>query len=226
MYKLSIIIPTFNKLKFTQSCLNDLSKLNKYNEITIIDNGSTDGTVDYVYNFCKNNDNFRVIFNDQNYGFAKACNKAYEVATSENVLFLNNDIRVLSDFENWTDKLIENCDKGLCGPTFGLLDKKLEFVQESDQKLNGNSYLSGWCLAGSKNHFNQLILPKHVGPFCEDTFCYFEDTDLSFRARKQNINLDCVSVPVVHFGKVSSSQLNTSKLYSEARKIFHKKWLK
>jgi hypothetical protein len=55
---------------------------------------------------------------------------------------------------------------------------------------------------------------------------YFNDGDLSFRARKLNIKMDLISLPVVHFGKISSSQLNVNKLYNEGKKIFCKKWLK
>lgn len=56
---------------------------------------------------------------------------------------------------------------------------------------------------------------------------YFNDTDLSFRARKLGIKFDVVPLPdVVHFGKISSSQLNVHQLYIEGRNVFLRDWQK
>src|SRR5690606_28797037 len=114
-------------------------------------------------------ENITVISLSENLGFAKACNLGYEAADSDNVLFLNNDIRVQSDYTNWTDRLISSCDKGLVGPTMGQINNKdFSFIKEDNKVLGGLSYLSGWCLAGSKEIFNQLIPKEHVGPFSEE----------------------------------------------------------
>ena len=217
---LSIVIPVYNKYAFTRSCLNDLSKLPDDHEIIVVDNGSTDETQKELEN------NKRIVYlrNNDNRGFAFACNSGYNVATAPNVLFLNNDIRVKSNYTDWTADLIKWAPTVLVGPTMGQLDKDLNFVQEGNRLLTGNSYMSGWCLASSKEIWNKLIIDNYKGPFSEEYFCYFEDTDLSFRAKKLKIRTLVVDVPVVHFGKQTSSQLNVHKLYTEARKIFVKKW--
>lgn len=224
---LSIVIPVFNKWNFTKSCINDLSKLSNDHEIIIVDNGSTDETESMLKD-TKEVEYHRV---SNNLGFAKACNIGYGKSISPNVLFLNNDIRVKYDHSNWTKSLIDNCDKGLVGPTMGQLDSNLNFVKESNSVLTGKSYMSGWCLASSKNIWKKLEMPR--GGYLLSTpqifseefgIAYFEDTDLSFRARKQNINMIVVDVPVVHFGKQTSQQLNTYQLYKNARQIFIKKW--
>ena len=220
---ISIIIPVFNKYVFTKSCLSDLSKLPEDHEIIVFDNGSSDETKEEL------SKNKRIIYirNEENIGFGKACNKAYQIASAPNVLFLNNDIRVKSKYENWTDVIANEAAHGyIVGPTMGQLDKDFNFVQEANKVLDGNSYMSGWCLGGSKATFNKLIEPGDSGPFSEKFFCYFEDTDLGFRSRKLGIPFKVVDIPVVHFGKVSSKQLNTSKLYSEARKVFLSRWKK
>ena len=88
--------------------------------------------------------------------------------------------------------------------------------------------MSGWCLAASKRIFDKLELKQNNNMrkqiFCEDFFVYFEDTDLSFRARQLKIPMIITAVPVIHFGKQSSSQLNTHKLYTQARVKFLNKW--
>jgi GT2 family glycosyltransferase len=226
---LSIVIPVWNKFNFTRACLGDLIKLTPDHEIIVVDNASTDETKQ-VLEGAK-----QVVYkrNEENLGFAKACNIGYSLATAPNVLFLNNDIRVQSNFTGWTEPLIKMCPYALVGPTMGQLDSKLNFVQEANKVLTGNSYMGGWCLASSKENWSKLeIARKSEDPlqkvpqiFSEEFgIAYFEDTDLSFRARKLNIKMEVVDVPVVHFGKQTSKQLNVHKLYSQARQIFVKKW--
>lgn len=218
---LSIVIPVFNKYNFTKACLEDLSKLPEDHEIIVVDNGSSDETQAELEK------NSRIKYHREpiNLGFAKACNIGYTLATAPNVLFLNNDIRVKSNFDNWTKELIEHSTHNLVGPTMGQLDNQLNFIQEANRVLPGKSYMSGWCLASSKEIWDTLTTYQYQGPFSEEFgLAYFEDTDLSFRARKLGIFMKVVDVPVVHFGKQTSKQLNTHQLYAQARQIFVKKW--
>lgn len=228
---LSIVIPVFNKYNFTKACLTDLSALPSDHEIIIIDNGSADETQKELEK------NAKIIYHREsvNLGFAKACNLGYSMTTASNVLMLNNDIRVKSNHEGWTQELIKWCHQGLIGPTMGQLDSNLNFVQEANRLLLGNSYMSGWCLASSKEIWDKLAIRREPTVIYDRTpppqifseefgLAYFEDTDLSFRAKKLKIDFHVVEIPVVHFGRQSSSQLNTHALYKQARQIFVKKW--
>lgn len=222
----------FNKLNFTKSSLKDLSHLPNDHEIIVVDNGSTDETQKSL----EGSTEIKYIRMTSNQGFARGCNMGYTVSEGENVLFLNNDIRVKSDHSTWTQKLIEKCDNALVGPTMGQLDSSLNFVQEANKVLPGKSYMSGWCLASSKEIWNKLEVPRkgiisddyHITQIFSTEFgiAYFEDTDLSFRARELGIQFEVVDIPVVHFGKQTSRQLNTYQLYKNARNIFVEKWSK
>lgn len=212
---LSIVIPVFNKYNFTKACLNDLSKLPKDHEIIVIDNASSDETKSQL----EGSKEIIYVRNEENTFHSKACNQGYNLSKGANVLFFNNDIRVKSDHSTWTKEIIDNCKDAIVGPTMGQLDKELNFVQEANKELTGNSYLSGWCIASSKENWNKLDMSK--GEIWNEKFpFYFNDTDLSFRCRKLQIPLKVVAIPVVHFGKVSASQINVHKLYTEGRKTF------
>lgn len=231
---LSIIIPCYNKWNFTKACLDDLSKLPSDHEIIIIDNGSTDETQNEIQRYLQNSEKIIYHRNTENLGFAKACNKGYSISNGYNILFLNNDIRVRNAHSMWTQKLLEYCETSLVGPTMGQLDNNLNFIQEANRELSGNFYMSGWCLASSRKIWDKLNLGRdpeifdeyYAKPqiFSEEFFCYFEDTDLSFRAKELKIPFKLVNVPVVHFGQQTSKQLNTRQLYQNAREIFVKKW--
>lgn len=215
--KLSIIILCYNKYNFTKSCLDDLSKLSNDTEIIVYDNGSTDET----HSKLMDTKEFRYIRSDINFGFGPGNNKAYELSSGDNVLFLNNDIRVKDNFENWTDKLIDPIS--LTGPTMGLLDKDFNFVKEENRLLlGGNSYMSGWCICGSRQTWEKLKENNKI--FDERYPHFFEDTDLSFRAKELKIPFKVIDIPVVHFGKISGKQLNIPKLYQTSKKLFIEKW--
>lgn len=222
--KLSIVIPIFNKWNFTKSCLKDLGQLPEDHEIIIIDNASTDETNKEIEKFITELNakcSIHYIKNTENTFHSKACNQGAKLATGDYILFLNNDIRVRSNHATWTQQIIEACDStnGLVGPTMGLLDKNLNFVKEASEQLTGNSYLGGWCIAARKDVWEK------VGFWNEDFPFYFNDTDLSFRARQKKIPITVVKLAdVTHFGKVSAQQINIPKLYQEGRAVFLKKW--
>lgn len=236
MVKLSIVIPVYDNYNFTNACLNDLIMLTNEYEVIIVDNGSKDYTMKgclqiqrawlEAANNGSNLPQLRYFRNDKNLGFALACNRGYAEALSENVLFLNNDIRVKDNSDNWTKDLIKWCEEGfMVGPTGGLIDKTCNFIKETNKIEKGIYYMSGWCLAASKSTWNKLVLPGEKGPFSSEFgIAYFEDTDLGLRATELEIPFKIQYVPVYHFGRMTSKKVGISKLYPIAQSIFRKKW--
>lgn len=231
--KLSIVIPVFNKWNFTKACLNDLLQLPEDHKIIIVDNGSSDETAEELKKYSR----VTVITNDTNLGFAKACNIGWTAAPGNNIMFLNNDIRVKENHTGWTQNIINALeDNVLVGPTGGLVDpaNNFQFVYETNDPKKKINYMSGWCLAASRATWSKFYIPRNGtfagwGPatqiFSEEFgLAYFEDTDLGFRAKKLKIDFKLTEIPVIHFGKVSSGQINTNALYSKARQIFIQKW--
>jgi len=104
--KVTIIIPVFNKLEFTKKCIDAIScnTPSGLYELIIVDNGSTDATKEYLHSL---DGKLKVIHNDMNLGFSKACNQGARSAASEYLVFLNNDT---IPHKNWLTELIDVAD--------------------------------------------------------------------------------------------------------------------
>jgi GT2 family glycosyltransferase/Flp pilus assembly protein TadD len=105
----SIVIPVFNKLEFTRQCLSSLFERTGQTpsfEVIVVDNASSDGTAEYLASLGKQ---VRVIRNDVNRGFARACNQGATAAKGRWLLFLNNDT-VPTD--GWLATLVAGGDGG------------------------------------------------------------------------------------------------------------------
>src|SRR4051812_19337694 len=85
--RVSIVIPTFNKVELTMQCLMNLRETAPEAEVIVVDNGSTDATQALI----ANDSHVTAILNEENRFFGPACNQGAEEATRELVLFLNND---------------------------------------------------------------------------------------------------------------------------------------
>jgi GT2 family glycosyltransferase len=101
---LSIVLLCFNKLEYTRQCIDSVLKntINDRYELIVVNNGSTDGTYEYL-NKIKNN-NINIIHNESNLGFAKGMNIGAKNANGKYLILLNNDTIV---GEGWEVELIK-----------------------------------------------------------------------------------------------------------------------
>src|SRR6185437_1403026 len=92
----SVTIVTYNSGRFIKRCLESvLAQQYPNQEIVVVDNASTDGTIDILEQF---EDRCRVYYNEENIGFAAAQNQAIKLSSGEWVLTLNPDVLLLPNF--------------------------------------------------------------------------------------------------------------------------------
>src|SRR6201996_9384662 len=92
----SVTIVTYNSGRFIKRCLESVLDQNyPLKEIIVIDNNSSDGTIDILEPF---EDRCRIVYNEENIGFAAAQNQAIALSTAEWVLTLNPDVLLLQGF--------------------------------------------------------------------------------------------------------------------------------
>lgn len=99
---ITIAICTFNRAEYLRDTLNDLSNQtadpNRF-EILMIDNNSTDHTTDVCNLFKESHPDFRFrYFHEPNQGLSHARNRAFDEASEEHVLFIDDDVHLEENF--------------------------------------------------------------------------------------------------------------------------------
>lgn len=194
---LSVVIPNWNGKQLLRTCLKSLQAQTLKNvEIIVVDNGSVDGSRQYLQRYFPS---VKVISLDKNYGFAKAVNIGIKASNAKMVTLINNDTEV--------DK---NCLKYLyqaakAHPKVGFVAAKMLNYYDRDKIDSAGDYidvvghanniglgeLDGpkfnkagkvFLVTGGGGLFKKTVFEK-VGYLDEDYFAYFEDVDLCLRAQ-------------------------------------------
>lgn len=97
--KVSVIIPTYNAKNYIDRCVQSVLSQSYQNfELIIVDDGSTDGTINILENYETNYKDKIKIFKQKNSGVAVARNKGIELATGRYVMFIDNDDYIDNDY--------------------------------------------------------------------------------------------------------------------------------
>ena len=213
----SITIVTYNSGRFIRKCL-DAVLGQKYPrlEVIVIDNASTDGTVDILEHY---EDRCLVVYNDENVGFAAAQNQAIALSRGAWVLTLNPDVFLLAGF---IEALLEGARQDptvgtVCGklftmsPAFDIPDEPIvdstgiyftpmlrHFDRGSTESDNGHylryEYVFGATAAAACYRREMIEDVSVAGEFFDpDFFAYREDADLAWRA--QLLGWKCLFAP-------------------------------
>ncbi len=125
-YVCSIIIPVWNCCELTRQCLAALVKTTEGIswELIVVDNHSTDDTPSFLSSLAGD---VQIISNQENLGFAKACNQGARAARGKYLVFLNNDTIPQSQ---WLNSLVGEVDEH---SEVGIVGSKLLFADGSVQ---------------------------------------------------------------------------------------------
>jgi cellulose synthase/poly-beta-1,6-N-acetylglucosamine synthase-like glycosyltransferase len=88
----SIIVVSYNNLVFNRLCLESVlaNTPSTEFELIVVDNGSRDGTGAYLQKLAGLNACIKILFNEENLGFAAACNQGLSVARGDALVLLNH----------------------------------------------------------------------------------------------------------------------------------------
>lgn len=218
----SVIVLNWNGKHFLEKCLKTLLSQDYENyEILLVDNGSTDGSVEFVKKIFGKNPMLKIIPLDKNYGFSKGNNIGINKAKGKYVIVLNNDTEVKPNFVSELVKVAESdkkigsvsckillytgeiwygqyfTNKGFIVPFFtqSILKERLNRVYEHFTLNLANS--------GCAVLYRKEVIKK-IGGFDEDFWADWEDYDLGYRINLAGFKSVYIPKPLVlHVGSGS-----------------------
>jgi GT2 family glycosyltransferase len=229
----SIIIPHWNGIDVITECLESLQRATYPNlEIIVVDNNSTDDSVNYIR---KTFPKVVIFENGLNEGYAGGCNRGSEIAKGEYLLFLNNDT---IHEPNWIEPLVQLLEKNTkiasvqpkilnyyqknlfdyAGAAGGLLDflvfpfaRGRIFNEQEIDTSQYNSIKEIFWSSGTAFLVRKTSFEK-AGKFYELFFAHMEEIDLCWRFHL--LGYDVWSEPS---SKVYHKNAVTLPMYSEKK---------
>lgn len=240
--KLDVIIVNWNSANLLLNCVTSLLSYCSaaIDKIIIIDNGSKDGSEQLVINLPK----VEVHFAQRNLGFAKACNLGATFSKNPYLLFLNPDTEFIEDSISKVISYMERDENSLiaiCG--IQMVDKNGLIVKSCSRFPRVGSYLIqvfginkilkkysdtmiDWA-HDSTQEVDQVIgafflirrnIFMQLNGFDERFFVYFEEVDLSYRARQLGFSSVYFSESkIYHVGGGISQQVKAARLFYSLR---------
>lgn len=188
MKKVSLYIPCYNAKRFIKECLESIFR-QKYpiDEVLIIDDGSTDDTVDICSQYP-----VRIISHRENKGLAASRNTAFREASNEFVASLDADCVLKPD---WLEQLMESFVNDKVAGTGGMLVERYTLRVADKWRLAhmsqhwGNELIANPpFLYGSNTVFKKNAI-RSVGFYNENFRNNYEDVELSMRLSEAGFSL-------------------------------------
>ena len=228
----TVVIPNLNGMKYLKDCLDSLMEQSRQDfSVLLIDNGSVDGSADYVESHYPE---VEVVRFGTNEGFCRAVNEGILRSKTPYVILLNNDI--ICD-ECFVEKLVEAMEEN--PRCFSCASKMLQMYHPELMDNAGDYYSAfGWAFALGKGkkaeHYNKKreifsacagaaiyrrSVFEEIGLFDEVHFAYLEDIDVAYRARIAGYrNLYIPQAVVRHVGSATSGSVyNEFKIRHSSR---------
>jgi len=110
----SIVIANYNGEAYLNTCLTSvLNSYDSFSEILIVDDGSTDRSIEIIQEFKKKDDRIFLLKNEKNMGAAASRNNALDKIRGDIIVFLDNDTEIKKDsLEELIKPLLNNKDVG------------------------------------------------------------------------------------------------------------------
>lgn len=234
--EISVILVTYNHERYIKNCLDSLL-LNKM-EIIIVDNGSTDGTIELIE---QEYPSIKLIKSYENLGYGRGINLGFENSTKDYIVVINPDTKVQKEsilnlvkplkYKHnivtipkvlfYEGKHINTCGniEHFTGLTF---TRCLGSNENCHNKVEYVGGLSGVCFAIKRSDY------KNLGGFDKNFFMYMEDAELSWRISAYQMKILYVPDSVIYHDytlEVSAQKIYYLEMgrYLIIRKYYSKK---
>ena len=220
------MIPVHNRWELTESCLAHLRGQTVPHRVVVVDNASTDGTLERIASAYPE---VTIVALRQNFGFSVACNQGARAGRGKVVVLLNNDVDCRPDFLERIVAPLESDDR--LGSVAALLllpgEARIEsFGLTVDSTLAGFPRLRGLSVDEAGAERPVLVGPcgaggayrraawEEVGGLDEGVLAYGEDVDLALRLRAAGWStVGARHAVAVHLGSASASRRSAWQRY-------------
>ena len=231
---ISIVIPTFNNLKYLQLCINSLKKNSIYDhEIILHINDGSDGTLEFA-----KEKGYKFSHSKSNIGLCSAINKAAELVTNDYILYshddmyfcpswdevLINEIKLMKDDNFYLSGTMIEPNSGHIPYNFG---ENLDSFRE-EELLSKYEKINFYDHQGT--HFAPHLVSKKmwnkVGGFSEEfNPGMASDPDFNMKLWKEGVRIfkGLNNFKVYHFGSLTTRK-NKNIVQNRGDKTFLKKW--
>lgn len=231
MQKTTVIIPNYNGLEYIDECLRTVFLSDTDIKVTVVDNGSTDGSYELIG---EKYPQAEVIRFEENTGFCHACNAGIEKCDTPYVMLLNNDTKIEKDTVSKLERDLDTHPEALAFQAKMVRMDNPDIIDSAGDLF----CLLGWAFALGKDRpslhysgikpvfsgcggaciYRKAVLDE-IGYLDENHFAYLEDVDLGYRGRLKGygsyVDLDAT---VLHKGSgFSGSRHNDFKVKLSAR---------
>ena len=159
--KVSILIPFKDQLGLLRNCLRSLRRgTYRRLEMVLLDNGSTAPEMLRYLKRMERRRGFRVVHCPGEFNFARICNLGSQHASGHYLLFLNNDIEVLSS--DWLERMLALAEN----PEVGVVGSTLLYPDGTIQHAGIEQFANGLC-----RHAFRGLTPDNAGPEFQQVRC-------------------------------------------------------
>ena len=239
----TVILLTYNGLTFTRACLHSLDRHSDYPnwDLVIVDNGSTDGTPEFLEAYAAGRAHVRLMLRPDNAGFAAGNNAGARAARGEYLVFLNNDTYVTS---GWMGNMVRHFERR---PLLGLLNPVTNNIGNEARIDVAYADMEGMAREAARIgrvHRGDLFELDVCAFFCvmvprrvwddvgelDERFGmgFFEDDDYARRAKEKGYALGCAEDVFVHHHLSASfdalGEQAKRQLFARNQRLFEAKW--
>ncbi|MEX2395010.1 MAG: glycosyltransferase family 2 protein [Actinomycetota bacterium] len=211
----SVVIPTLDGGRMLLDCLSSFGADRDDIEVILVDNASSDGSVDQAL---ERFPRIKVLRNEINRGYAPACNQGAGAATQEFVLFLNNDASLdRSQLDRMLEVASGDGQTAIWQPVTYGIDGSLEATGDHFtwwgifQHLDAPPASSGATEVFSTVGAALLVRRDAfaaLGGFEDSYFAYYEESDLCWRARLAGWDVKVIAdARVSHIGSSTTGSV-------------------
>lgn len=230
----SVIIPSWNGKHLLKICLPSLKKQSfKDFEVVVVDNGSTDGSLEYIKKYFPE---VKLVELKSNSGFAHAVNLGIKICVGEYIVLINNDTKVDNCCLEYLIKTAKaHKDAGMVAAKMlnfynpKLIDSAGDWIDIAghagnigqNEKDDGKFNKEGYCflVTGGGCLIKREVFEK-VGFFDENYFAYMEDVDFCLRAQMQSFKAWFEPKAVIyHMHKATSNKIKPFAEYLQFRNM-------